>query len=85
MVSMYTVFSLIWKREQYGSRDLVYGTYWTAQPLNVEYSRKNGDINPAERNCSLARNFKLIYDLPDAQLAAQWHDSSANADPARKK
>ena len=59
------------KREQYGSRDLVYGTYWTAQPLNVEYGKEKWGRKPGGKEyVPIGKEFKLIYDLPDAQLAA---------------
>lgn len=59
------------KREQYGSRDLLYGPYWTAQPLNVEYGKEKWGRAPGGKEyIPIGKDFTLIYDLPDAQLAS---------------
>lgn len=58
------------KREQYGSRDLAYGPYWTASPLNIEYTgTKWGRAPGGKEYIPIGKNFKYIYDLPDEQLA----------------
>lgn len=59
------------KREQYGSRDLVYGPLWTAQPLDIKYTKdKWGRVEGNDKYVSIGKDFKIIYDLPDQQLAA---------------
>ncbi|MBC8046952.1 MAG: DUF2723 domain-containing protein [Fimbriimonadaceae bacterium] len=59
------------RREQYGSRDLGYGPYWTARPLDIEYTGdKWGKIPGGEEYVSVGKDFKIIYDLPDDQLRA---------------
>ncbi|MFN3940803.1 MAG: DUF2723 domain-containing protein, partial [Chitinophagales bacterium] len=58
------------KREQYGSRDLVYGPLWTAQPLDIENTgEKWGRVSGEDKYVSIGQDFKIIYDLPDQQLA----------------
>lgn len=58
------------KREQYGTRDLVYGPLWTAQPLDIEYTKdKWGRVAGNDKYISIGKDFKIIYDLPDQQLA----------------
>ena len=59
------------KREQYGSRDLVYGPYWTAQPFNVEYGKtKWGRAPGGKEYIPIGKDYKLIYDIPESQMAA---------------
>lgn len=59
------------KREQYGSRDLVYGPLWTATPLDIEYTGKKwGRVAGQDKYANIGQDFKIIYDLPDQQLSA---------------
>ncbi|MBP9549726.1 MAG: DUF2723 domain-containing protein [Chitinophagales bacterium] len=58
------------KREQYGSRDLVFGPLWTAQPLDIEYTKdKWGRVEGEDKYVSIGKDFKIIYDLSDQQLS----------------
>ena len=71
---------------------------WTAQPLNVEYGKGKWGRKPGGKEYVPIGEFKLIYDLPDAQLAAYGmtpqqiqilrgrnkRSSSANGKPRRQ-
>lgn len=73
------------RREQYGSRDLLYGPYWTAKPLDIEEKGdKWGRIPDSSKYVAVAKDYKIIYTLPDEQLK-QYGMTQAQIDLLKKR
>ncbi len=57
------------KREQYGSRAIFYGPYWTAQPLEYEKGKaKYGVVEGQEGYVVTSHEFNPVYEIPAEYL-----------------
>lgn len=53
------------KREQYGSRELLYGPYWTAQPIEYEKGKeKYGVVEGSDKYEVISHEFVPVYKVP---------------------
>lgn len=53
------------KREQYGSRELLFGPYWTAQPIEYEKGKaKYGIVDGKDEYQVISHEFEPVYDIP---------------------
>lgn len=67
------------KREQYGSRELLYGPFWTAQPVEYEKGKaKWGKVEGNDKYQIISHEYKPVYKIPseyanspEAQLLIQ--------------
>lgn len=66
------------RREQYGTRDLMKGPYFTARPLDVEYTGKKhwGRIPDSSNYVPMSDDFEVIYEM-DAQTLRAYGMSPA--------
>lgn len=59
------------RREQYGSRDLVFGPYFTAEPLDIKTTGKYwGRIPDTTKYVPTGNKFEYVYDVDASQLKA---------------
>jgi len=57
------------KREQYGSRALFYGPYWTAQPIQYEKGKAKFGVVPGKDGYQvISHEFEPVYDIPAEYL-----------------
>lgn len=57
------------KREQYGSRAIFYGPYWTAQPSDYKMGKtKYGKVEGNKKYVPVAHDFEPVYDIPEQYL-----------------
>ncbi|MFN0276152.1 MAG: DUF2723 domain-containing protein [Chitinophagales bacterium] len=76
------------RREQYGTRDLLKGPYFTATPLDIEYTGKKhwGRIPDEKEYIAMSDDFKIVYDMPDNELrSAGLNDAQIELLKARNK
>ena len=67
------------KREQYGSRALFYGPYWTAQPIQYEKGKEKFGVVPGKDGYQvISHEFEPVYDIP-----AEYLNSPNISDNAR--
>ncbi len=58
------------KREQYGSRPLFYGPYWTAQPSAYEKGKTHYGKVPGEKKyVEVSHDYEPVYNIPEQYLA----------------
>lgn len=65
------------RREQYGSRDLIYGPYWTAQPISYTKGRDKYGVAPGDNKYSvLAHDYNPNYSIPEDLLNNPRYDQN---------
>ncbi len=58
------------KREQYGSRPLFYGPYWTAQPSAYEKGKTHyGKVPGQSKYVEVAHDYEPVYNIPEQYLS----------------
>jgi len=74
------------KREQYGSRALFYGPYWTAQPVEYEKGKaKWGVVGDNKDYQIVSHEFEPVYDIPSEYLAQAGNNPELLRLQARNK
>ncbi|MEZ5014852.1 MAG: DUF2723 domain-containing protein [Chitinophagales bacterium] len=73
------------KREQYGSRAIFYGPFWTAQPFSYEQGKaKYGIVGDSKKYEVVSHEFKPVYSFP-SEYQSYANDPKYRTDIERNK